>query len=274
MPHSEEGTKQKINEKKKGSAQEFFDKADMPASPDDIIKNTSEHLLNLTKMGANMYNEGKCSENNLMMKKMMAPLEVTADVKTQIRNLPTSDAIMWYIDTNVDEDYDATFVYCNIYLIEPKSQELILSIGHCMNVFEHEDGKGSLGKVINTGTQERDLVLGTFAKTVLQPTGTTGSPFNVFIGQHKGSNASPREKPQRLMVNNAGLRERILPILKEMGIPKKHVVSMILYRPVNCVTCMKFMALLLHIEYFLHFLHEELFCPHGSLSSLFFYVHP
>ncbi len=72
---------------------------------------------------------------------------------------------------------------------------------------------------------EKNLVMGTIAKTMLGE----GLIMNEFLTSMQGKkNDDLSMKPRRIFLNNSGLMDKIAPILQEMGMPKKSIVSILI----------------------------------------------
>lgn len=111
--------KTKSKDKKKSSKSEYYQKTlDIPASPDEFMKATAEHLFKMSQLPAQLL-QGPGGEEAFeqYMREVVKPMDVTPEVIEEIRRTKISDSIMWYVDTKNDVD-DNLVLMCNVHLLD------------------------------------------------------------------------------------------------------------------------------------------------------------
>mmetsp|Transcript_26046 Transcript_26046/g.29771 ORF Transcript_26046/g.29771 Transcript_26046/m.29771 type:complete len:568 (-) Transcript_26046:297-2000(-) len=178
-------------------------------------------------------------EKNHAIRNSIQPLDVTPELMSQIKELPTSKD-RWYIDTYTHTQTGSSILFCHVFQVESSTRAalataakksaskeavaaladpilvkdkenqppIIVSIGSCALWYEYDAVNGKPKSVLksNLKLDEKHLLLGTLAK--------------VIMGHCR---MTKKEKPKRIVLNNSGMMAKLMPELKLMGIPEKYI---------------------------------------------------
>ena len=216
----------------------------IPSTQEEYIKACADGLRKNAQDAVRMMQFGNANSDNeeevgQMMKEMTKPMELTPQVIQEIKNLEASESIIWYVETNLDTQMDASVMSCDIHLlddrvcedlkdepndysIDSKKNVLSMRLGHCLKVYEHEDDN-HLKCIQYKSLDEKNLILGTIAKTIYG----NGMPQLGALQFLKPKDGDKNKiiKPKKLFFSSEGIMKRVLPHLEAMGIKRKNVVS-------------------------------------------------
>lgn len=223
--------KKSKGKKQKSSVDKYFEKSrpNLEAiSVDDTVRRAIAKTMS-EKM--KMKDQDTTSSNGEYFNEMAKPMEITPDISRTIQDIPTSMNTRWFVETWQDINEHDTFFYCNIYLVNDKTHKVVEEeeevndnevpyqgkgnklkniIGSCFKHYEHEQ-KSSPDIPM---TDEKDLVLGTIARTIL------GEGMMTLL---ESSMDSIQEKPKIIYFFSTGLIAKVSGDLKEFGIRKKQM---------------------------------------------------
>ena len=140
--------------------------------PEEFVKHTINNMqekARAIKMDPPLDNASRAAIEN-----ELKPMNVTPRVRERIKDIPRGKAVSWYIDTNRRDEKILSFLYCNIYLVDEmnlldhRESNLVACIGVSMCIMKMTDLMSDIHRT-TIMKKERDLILGTFAKTCLDP---------------------------------------------------------------------------------------------------------
>lgn len=210
----------------KSSGKEYLKKMDFhnisSKNPKEFLQQTTE---NMKEMNKEIIEAPLDKSKRNALEDELKPMDVTPSVRERIQNIPRSKAISWYIDLNKKIVTDVTLFYCNIHLIDEKNlvvdhkSTLVTCIGVSMCIIKNNADNCIRTTAGHLAVKEKDLILGTFAKTCLYP-GSTGP----LKGLYSGQNILPAE----VILNTSGQVEKMKADLIELGVSRvvsEHFIS-------------------------------------------------
>eukprot|EP00551_Chaetoceros_affinis_P012843 CAMPEP_0203671124 /NCGR_PEP_ID=MMETSP0090-20130426/7007_1 /ASSEMBLY_ACC=CAM_ASM_001088 /TAXON_ID=426623 /ORGANISM="Chaetoceros affinis, Strain CCMP159" /LENGTH=549 /DNA_ID=CAMNT_0050536135 /DNA_START=289 /DNA_END=1935 /DNA_ORIENTATION=+ len=218
------GTAHRNNEKttgRKSSGKEYLKKMDFQnisiTNPEEFLNHTVNNMEEKTKE----IMEDPCNAAKRdVIEDELKPMNVTLKVKECIKDIPRSKAVSWYIDVNRRIGEDKTFLHCNIHLVDEKNlldqkSKLVACIGISVVCIE-KDIKNSQKNITDIVAREKDLVMGTFAKTCLYP--DSALPLR---GLCSGGNVLPAE----VILNTSAMVDRMKLDLMELGVSRVSIAQ-------------------------------------------------
>eukprot|EP00551_Chaetoceros_affinis_P004256 CAMPEP_0203664510 /NCGR_PEP_ID=MMETSP0090-20130426/1911_1 /ASSEMBLY_ACC=CAM_ASM_001088 /TAXON_ID=426623 /ORGANISM="Chaetoceros affinis, Strain CCMP159" /LENGTH=564 /DNA_ID=CAMNT_0050527783 /DNA_START=115 /DNA_END=1809 /DNA_ORIENTATION=- len=199
----------------RSSGKEYLRKMDFEninvANPEQFLQQTTE---NMKEMRNEIIEDPQNSSKRTAVEDELKPMAFTPEVKERIQNVPRSKAVSWYIDINRKIQTEETLLYCNIHLVDEKKlvnsdSKLVTCIG--VSLYVMKNMKNGHSDTMARAIREKELIMGTFAKTCLNP--DSAVPLR---GLHSGQSVLPAE----VILNTSALVDKMKLGLMELGVSR------------------------------------------------------